>query len=58
MLSSIKDAPKWVKPDDDIAIDALPFSNDTMSEFLLTKFKDLNFNIESFISENVCELAD
>ena len=58
MLSSIKDLPKWVQPVDDAAIDALPFCNDTMSDYFFTEFKDFNFNIESNISENVCEHTD
>ena len=58
MFTSIKDTPKWVQPDDDAAIDTLPFSNNTMSAYLLTKFKDADFDIESFISENVCQFAD
>ena len=47
-----------MKPDYDAAMDELPFCNDTVGEFLLTKFKDVNFDIESFISEKVCESAD
>lgn len=50
--------PVWVIPDEEQAIDALPFCNLTSTDCLLTKFKDVNFDIESFISERVCEFAD
>lgn len=58
MFASIKDTPKWVKLEDDNLTEELPFCNDTMSAYLLTAFKDVNFDIENFISENVCEFAD
>jgi len=58
MMTTLIDFPKWTTPGEDEAVDALPFCNDTTSDFLLKKFKDVNFDIESFISERVCEFAD